>query len=363
MPEGERSEAPTPRWLQEIRKRGDVVRSSEFNTAVGLLAGAVTLRFIGPMVFEKMRLTLEATLLHPTAFAFDPDSIRFVGLDQTIAAAMTIVPLMLVVMVAGIASNLIQVGMMFNPSLAAPRPSRINPISGFKRLFSAQGLVELAKAGVKLLIIGGVIYQALQEQQGAILMLLRRDLLGGTAWLADLSADIMVRVGAVFLVLAGADYIFQRWQFMKNARMTKEQLKEELRSTEGSPEMRARMRQYARTLAMSRMMRDVPTADVIITNPTHLAVAIKYEMGSRAPKVIAKGPNLLAERIKQIARDKSIPIIENRPLAQALYQAVEVGAEVPAQLYQVVAEVLAFVYRLRAPRTFAAAARGLGGLA
>jgi flagellar biosynthesis protein FlhB len=348
---GERTEAPTPRRLQELKHQGSVIRSTDFNTAVSLLAGAVALRFIGPSVVEKMQELLKAAIEHPGSMMMDPDSVRFFALDTGLAAGLTIVPLLLAVIIAGVCTNWIQVGTMFNVSAAAPKFNRINPISGFQRLLSMQGMVEMGKSCAKLLIAGGVIYSTVQDQQGAIVLLVSRDLMSAASWLADLSVDVMIRVGVVFLVISAADYVFQRHQFMKNAKMTKEQVKEEMKSSEGSPEMKARMRQVARSLTMNRMMSDAATADVIITNPTHLAVAIKYEMGSRAPKVVAKGPNLIAERIKQIARDKSIPIIENRPLAQALYKAVEVGDEVPAQLYQVVAEILAFIYRLRAPRT------------
>ncbi|MBI4214332.1 MAG: flagellar biosynthesis protein FlhB [Chloroflexi bacterium] len=351
MPEGgERTEAPTPRWLQQIRHRGDVARSTEVTTAVGLLAAALTLRVVGPTIVDGLEEILKTALLHPNAFSTDPDAVRFLSIDLVLKGTMGMAPLLLAIMVAGIFSNLIQVGGMFTPSHIAPKYSRVDPLAGLRRLFSLQGLVELGKSAIKLIVIAAVIYQTISGEQGRLLMLLRGDVVGGFAWFADLSADVMVRVGVVFLVLSGADYLFQRWQFMRQAKMTREQLKEEMRSTEGSPEMRQRMRQAARTLAMSRMMQAVPTADVVITNPTHLAVAIKYEMGSRAPKVIAKGPNLLAERIKQIARNAGVPIVENRPLAQALYKAADVGAEIPAALYQVVAEILAFVYRLRAPR-------------
>jgi flagellar biosynthetic protein FlhB len=350
MAEGERTEAPTPRRLQELKSQGSVVRSTELNTALGLLAGAVTLRFAGPTIFETLRSSLKTTLLHPASFVAEPEELRVLWFEMAMDVVSLVIPIMLAVMVAGVFSNLIQVGPTLNASLAGPKLSRVNPLSGFKRVFGMQGLSELVKSLLKLLVIGAVIYHALEGEQGTVLMLLRRDIVGASTWLAAMSADIMVRVGAAFLILAGLDYLYQRWQFMRNAKMTREQLKEELRSTEGSPEVRARMRQYARTLAMGRMMKAVPTADVIITNPTHLAVAIKYEMGSRAPKVVAKGPNLLAEKIKSIARESGIPIIENRPLAQALYKAVDVGGEIPAALYQVVAEVLAFVYRTRMPR-------------
>lgn len=350
MPEGDRSEAPTARRLQDLRQKGEVVRSNEFNVAVALLTGTVALRLIVPGVVEQIEMLLRSTLLSPTRTPLDVDSARFFAIDVLMRAMTPMAPLFLAIVIAAVLSNLIQVGPLATPSAVAPKFSRMDPIAGFKRIFSLSGFVELGKAGLKLIVIAAVIYHTLSGQMDTMLMLARRDAFGGVAWLTELASDVMLRVGVVFLLLAGADYLFQRWQYMRRARMTKEEVKEELRSTEGSPEMRNRLRNYARSVAMSRMMLDVPTADVVITNPTHIAIALKYDVGTQAPRVIAKGERLIAERIKQIARTANIPIIENKPLAQALFRAVEVGDEIPSAFYQVVAEVLAFVYRLRVPR-------------
>lgn len=350
MADGERTEAPTPRWLGRLRNQGNVARSTEVPIAITLLVGALTLRLLVPMTVDSLTNLLRVSLLHPSTLSTDLDALRFEALDLMLRAGLLVAPLFLAVMVSGVISNLIQVGGMFTPSIVLPQTSRINPLAGLKRIFSLQGLAEFAKSVAKLTVIGAVVYQALSSQQGTIIMLLRTDLMSGAAWTVALGADLMLRVAVAFMVLAAGDYLFQRWQFSRRSKMTKEEAKEEMRSTEGSPEIRQRMRQFARTLALRRMMTSVPSADVVITNPTHLAIALKYEMGSRAPRVLAKGERLIAERIKELARAANVPIIENKPLAQALFRAVEVGSEIPAAFYQVVAELLAYVYRLRGPR-------------
>lgn len=346
---GERTEAPTPRWIDRLRHQGNLARSSEVSIAVSLLAAAATLRVFGPTMIQTLEDMLRVSLLHPSAVAGNIEALRFQAIEVTLRTGIILAPLFLVIMVSGVVSNLVQVGGLFTPSVILPQASRISPLAGFKRLISLQGLAELGKALAKLVIIGVVVYQALSTQQQAILMLLRQDLMSGAAWTAALASELTLRVAVVFLVLAAGDYLFQRWQFSRRSKMTREEAKEEMRSTEGSPEIKQRMRQYARTLALRRMMRAVPSADVVITNPTHIAIALKYEVGSRAPRVLAKGERLIAERIKEIARSAGVPLVENKPLAQALFRAADIGAEIPAAFYQVVAEILAYVYRLRGP--------------
>ncbi|HEY3117827.1 MAG TPA: flagellar biosynthesis protein FlhB [Chloroflexota bacterium] len=350
MADGERSEAPTPRHLDRLRHQGNLPRSQEIPVAVSLLAGAITLRLSGPQIVDSLTNTLRTSLLHPASVSTDLDALRFQLTDLALHAALLLAPLFLVAMVVGVVSNLVQVGALFTPNAIMPQASRMSPIAGIKRLVSIMGLVEFAKSVVKLVVITAVVYQALSTQQETILTLLRTDLMSGMSWTVALAADLMMRVAVAFLFLAAADYVFQRWQFTRRSKMTKEETKEELKSTEGSPEIKRRMRQYARTLALRRMMQSVPSADVVITNPTHLAIALKYELGSRAPRVLAKGERLIAERIKELARSAGIPIVENKPLAQALYRSVDVGGEIPGAFYQVVAELLAYVYRLKGPR-------------
>jgi flagellar biosynthetic protein FlhB len=251
-------------------------------------------------------------------------------------------------MFVGVASNLAQVGFLLTLTPLKPDFSRVNPLEGFKRLFSRRSLVELVKSLAKLTIIGFVIYRVLS---GRVEMLMALPLI---PWPASIFLvmgavfDAGIWAAAVLLGLALVDYGYQRFAFEQQIRMSREEIKEEFKQTEGNPVIRQRVRQLQRAVAQRRMMQAVPKADVVITNPTHYAVALQYDAKSmRAPRVVAKGQDLIAQQIRRIAQEHDVPLMENKPLAQALYKACEVGAEIPGDLYAAVAELLAFVYRLR----------------
>jgi flagellar biosynthesis protein FlhB len=227
---------------------------------------------------------------------------------------------------------------------------RLNPIDGFKRIFSSQGLIEFGRALLKLVVIGYVVYTYLRDQSNAILQTGTMDLASGVASWVSMSINMIIKVGSIYTVLAVADYAFQRWRFMRQLRMTKEEIKEEFKRSEGDPFLRGRIRAQQRKIARSRMMSNVHKAKVVITNPTHFAVALDYEATSmRAPRVLAKGAFHVAQRIVDLARENNIPVVQNVPLARALYKAVEVDHEIPPEMYLAVAEVLAYVYKIRKP--------------
>lgn len=248
----------------------------------------------------------------------------------------------------GVASSLLQTGFVFATQPLTPDLSRLNPLAGLRRLVSLRSLVEMVKAGLKLVVVGWVAFVVLRDRATDMMGLLGGDLRATAAVPFWAVFDLALRVGLIFLALAVFDFVYQRWEQEKRLRMTREELREELKRTEGDPLIRSRIRQRQRALASRRMMAAVPRATVVIINPVHVAVALEYRPEvMAAPRVTAKGQRLIAERIKEIAREYKVPIVENPPLAQALFQAVEIGQAIPGALYQAVAEVLAFIYRLR----------------
>jgi flagellar biosynthetic protein FlhB len=224
---------------------------------------------------------------------------------------------------------------------------RLNPLEGFKRIFSKHGLIELLRSLLKLGLVSWVAYGFLRTNADQLILLLQHDLTTSVSKFVGLAISLTIRVGGMYLILAAADYAYQRWELYKNLRMSKEEIKEENKRSEGDPMLKSRVRGMQRQMARGRMMANVPKATVVITNPTHLAVAIEYQDGMQAPKVLAKGPYRVAERIVKIAKEHHVPVIQNIPLARALYKTVEVGQEISPDLYLAIAEVLAYVYKLR----------------
>ena len=254
---------------------------------------------------------------------------------------------MLAIMIVGLAVNLFQVGLNFNTEAISFKPDKLNPINGFGRMFSKRSLVELIKSLLKILIIGYFLYRFLSRQLLAMPQFIYFDLATSLGQMSKIVFNMAFQVIGVIFLLGLMDYGYQKWQTTQDLKMTKQEVKDEMKQTEGDPQIKGKIRQKQRQMAMSRMMQEVPKADVIVTNPTHFAVALQYSKGMPAPRVAAKGQDLVARRIKDIAREAHVPIVENRPLARALYASTEVGDLVPAELYQAVAEVLAYVYRLK----------------
>jgi flagellar biosynthetic protein FlhB len=353
----ERTESATPRRREEVRRRGQTARSADVNAAVALLAGVLFLRNWGQnIVFWSVDLfrgtftTLEQPDITPEA--------AVQGLLMfTLFTATVLGPIFGVMIVAGIVANVAQVGFLFTMKPLAPDFSRINPLQGFKRLFSPRSLVELVKSIAKLIVIGYVLWRVLESQLLTVLALPQIAFPSAIDFSVALVFDVATWAGGVLLVLALIDYGYQRFSFERQIRMSRQEIRDELKQTEGNPVIRQRVRQLQRAVAQRRMMQAVPQADVVITNPTHLAIAIKYQSAAmRAPKVLAKGEGFIAEQIKRVAREHDVPTMENKPLAQALYRACEVGDEIPGDMYAAVAELLAFVYRLRRPVGSGAAA-------
>lgn len=343
----ERTESATPRRQDEVRRRGQVARSTEINSVAGLLVGFLFLRAWGGTIVGQVEQVMRATLgdLHQDELTVE--SAMQLGLTYAGFVMLLLAPVFAVMLLVGIVSNVAQVGLLFTMKPLVPDVSRINPLKGFGRLVSTRSLVELVKSLIKIAIVGFVIYRTIIDRIDVIVMLPRAELMPATGEILNLVFDLGIRSAGALLIIAVIDYGYQRYSFSQSIRMTKQEVREEMKQTEGNPQIKQRIRQLQRSIAQRRMMQAVPQADVVITNPTHIAVAIQYQPGSHAPMVVAKGQDFIAERIKQVAREAGVAIIENKPLARALNEQVDIGEEIPAELFQAVAEILAFIYRLR----------------
>jgi len=259
-----------------------------------------------------------------------------------------ILPILMVALVFGVVASYVQVGFLFSLEVIKPKFDKLSPISGFKRLFSMKSLVEMAKAIAKGLVLVYIIYDYLTDRLVMIIESFRLDIMQFVSLMWDFVVNITLRCSIFLLIVAFADLAFKRWQHNKDLKMSKKEIKDEYKQMEGDPMLKGKIREKQRSMAMSRMMQDVPDADVVITNPTHYAVAIVYNMNEGgSPKVSAKGQNLIAQNIKRIATENNVIIVENKPLARALFASAEVGDYIPVDLYQAVAEVLAYVYSIK----------------
>lgn len=345
----EKTEPATPHRREEARKKGQVARSTELNSFAVLFLGTLFLLFAAPSMTRDLALLLRELLGNvgaaPGSATQYVHTLTQIGLRVLVILA----PLFLMVMAVAIVVNGAQVGFRVAPEALQPKFEKFNMAKGFKRLFSRRSLVELIRDVLKLTIIGTVAWFAVRAEMDGFISLSESDtsaILSFTGWAVF---RVGVKIVIALLALALGDFAFQKWDFERSIRMTRHEIKEEFRQQEGSPQMRSRIRQVQRELARMRMAREVPKADVVITNPTTLACALKYDpetMG--APVLVAKGARLLAEKIKEIALAANVPVVENKPLARALYASVEIGSPIPADLYKAAAEVLAYVYRLRA---------------
>lgn len=343
----DKTEAPTPRRRHEARQEGQVARSVELGSALTLIAALVLMKASGPALLTH----LKAVAIHClTKFPSQDLTVGDVSSNLVrllLETGSAIAPLVLGVAVVGFAASALQVGLVFSGKALAFKGERLNPISGVARMFSVRSGVELLKSIAKILVVGYIVFCFLRDRYPEIQSLAGGDYLTSCSIIGGLTWGLLLRSAMALFVIAGLDYMFQRQQIEKQLRMTKQEVKEDYKRTEGDPMVKSRIRQKQREISKQRMMGEVPKADVVITNPTHYAVALRYDAeGGAAPVVLAKGQRLIAQRIKEIATEANVPIVENVQLARALYASVEIGQEIPAELYQAVAEVLAYVYRL-----------------
>lgn len=345
----DRSEQPTARRKHKARERGQVPRSKELQSAVVLLVTVLGLRSAGPWMLQRTEDRMQFAFRGLDARPLAADALRPLAIDWMWWMTVTLAPLFALVAVTVVASaGAMQGGFVFSPRLANPDLSRIDPLSGAKRLFSASTGFGLVRDLLKTAAVAWVCFAGMRAAVGMLTASLEyslTDLLMRANGLAD---SLSLRVAIVLLAAGLADYIYQRHQHSQQLLMSKQEVRDEMKDSEGDPAVKGRIRSRQRELARRRMMEAVPLADVVITNPTHYAVALKYEPGTMAaPRVVAKGQHLVAQRIKKIALEHDVPMMENQPLARALYRMAPVGAEIPSELYRAVAEVLGHVYRLK----------------
>jgi len=344
----DKTEAPTPRRLEEAREEGRIPRSIELNSAAILLLGPYLIKGPANSVFQWIKQDLSNTVIHLSTNELTGIAVR----DMVYRIALGVLPklglFLVAVFLTGFVITMVQTKFLWSSKRKKFDFSKVNPLEGFKRLFSAQGLVELAKALLKLGVIGMVAYSFLKSKVNEIAWMGNADLSTGIQSWIDLASTLAIRIGLTYLVIAIADYAYQRYRFMKSMKMSKEEVKEDFKRSEGDPFMRNRIRSQQRALARNRMMSNVPKATVVITNPTHIAIAIEYNGANMsAPKVLAKGANLMAQRIVDVAREHNIPVVQNIPLARTIFKTVEVEQQIPPDLYIAVAEILAYIYRLK----------------
>jgi flagellar biosynthetic protein FlhB len=344
---GEKTEAPTPRRREEARKRGQVARSTDLSSAVILLGAMVVLGVLLPGIVERLGKLIRFCLGDAGHVHSARDSVLEVTAHGFGMVGVCVVPLMVTVAVLALLANVAQVGWVLTGQPLMPSLSKISPLNGLRRLFSARNLVRVVMSTGKIGLVGLVAYLTIRGQLGALVGSSHLDHCGILVLGGQMLLTLAIRLAVVLLILAILDYVWNRYKHEQDLRMTKEEVKEELRRMEGDPIVKQRRRRVQVQLALQRMGVEVPKSDVVITNPTEIAVAIRYDGETMtAPKVVAKGRGFLAQRIRELAIQHGVPILERPPLAQALYRAVEVGQEVPPQFYRAIAEILAYVYEL-----------------
>jgi flagellar biosynthetic protein FlhB len=344
----ERTESASPRRLEEARSKGNIPRSRELNTFAILIAGGAGLLMLGPK-FSTGLLDLTQHW-----FTFDRGSLEHTDqlwsgfMDTVVTVLMLFIPLMVVLIIAVLAAPMSIGGWLFSVEALQPDFGRLNPLKGITRMFSVTSLVELAKAVLKAIVVGSVGYWVVMSKQDEILSLAKEPITGSIPHMTHMLAWTFILITGAMAFIVALDVPFQLWEYYRKLRMTKEEVRREAKESDGDPMLKGRIRAMQREAARKRMMSEVPKADVIVTNPTHYAVALVYRQGEmRAPRVVAKGSYLLAQRIRELGEENNVPILEAPPLARALYKHAELDQEIPATLFSAVAEVLAYVYQLR----------------
>ncbi len=347
----EKTEQPTPKRLKEARDKGQIPRSRELNTMLLLVVSAGSLLLMGPNMMGELGELLAQGLRVERASAFDISAMMRIPAELVEQAFNILMPFFLLMVMFAIIAPLSLGGWTFSPQTIAPKLERISPLKGIKRVFSARGLMEMMKALAKFALVASVAIGLLWNLAGDFIGLSQEPVHQALAHMANLLGWSFLLLAAATILIAAIDVPFQLWYHNKQLRMTRQEVKDELKETEGRPEVRGKVRSLQREIAQRRMMAEVPKADVVVTNPTHFAVALSYDQDTmRAPKVVAKGRDLIAHQIRSIALESGVQIMPAPPLARALYHTTELDGEVPAELYIAVAQVLAYVYQLRIVR-------------
>lgn len=347
---GEKTEDATPKKLEDARKEGQVAKSQDISVAVLLLLMFVCFRVFGGYIVDRTLSLFKLYYGSIHDYAHDFTVMRSMNLLTLGGREILLIsgPILVLTVIAVIIVNVAQVKWKPTMKPLQPKFSKINPISGLKRMFSKDKIFDLLKSVAKLAVLFYVVYSSLKDEWGMVVNIYELELYPAVLLVVDTVINVGFKISIVFLILAAVDYYYQRRKFKNDMKMTKQEVKDEYKNTEGNPQIKGRIRSKMQEASRRRMMQSVPEADVVITNPTHLAVALKYDKElAEAPVVLAKGADFLAEKIKTAARENKVEIVENKPLARMLYYNVEIGDQIPPELYQMVAEVLAYVYGIQ----------------
>ena len=347
---GDKTEKATPKKRRDARERGQVLHSSEANIAFCCVAMFGLLLLIWPSftddLAEMYGQYLNADAILPMADSFTTNVLMGTFSKVVTTMLTLLLPIFAVAMIAGALINLLQVGFLFTTKTLSPKMERISPLKGFKRIFSARTFIELLKSLLKVIVLGYVLYTEYKKLLDKVPGLMGLNLYSAFLEIMNIAFSLALKMSLVLVVIAAADYLFQWWRYEKDLRMTKQEVKDEYKLTEGGPQIKGKIRQKQRQMSAMRMMGRVPDADVVITNPTHYAIALRYDdKQDEAPVVIAKGQDYIARKIKEVARENKIQVIENKPLAQSLYAMCEIDTAIPAEFYQAVADILVLVYK------------------
>ncbi|WP_208592517.1 flagellar biosynthesis protein FlhB [Gracilibacillus suaedae] len=345
---GEKTEKATPKKRQDARKKGQVAKSQDVNTAILLFFVFIILLVTGDNLKSTMSDMFSKSFTEYIHHDVTEEELFSMFLDVLSQISIAIAPIMLIAIVAGLASNFMQIGFLFTTEPLKMKLNKIDPIQGAKRIFSARALVELVKSLLKIVVVGVITFSIIWINRDEMMMLADKEVHGALAFFGQMTIQMGVAAAIGLLIISVIDYAYQKYDFEKQNRMSKNDVKDEHKNIEGDPLIRSKIKEKQRQMAMQRMMSEVPNADVVITNPTHYAIAIKYdERKADAPYVVAKGVDFVAMRIKDIARNHDVVMVENRPLARALYDQVEIDEIISEEFFQAVAEILAYVYRIQ----------------
>ncbi len=345
---GEKTEKATPKKRKDTRKKGQVAKSSDVNTAISLLVIFLSFIAIGPYMRDRLLSFIETFYTDLLTMKLSESNVHTLFISLLKDMGIILAPILLVALIAGVASNYLQVGFLFSAEAIQPKLEKLDPIKGFKRIYSMRAIVELIKSILKITVVGFAAFAVLWLHYGEILRLPLLTPAEVLSFVSKLTLWMGLSGAGALLILAGLDYLYQRFDYEKNIKMSKQDIKDEYKKSEGDPIIRSKIKQRQREMAMRRMMQEVPKADVIITNPTHYAIALKYDEGKmNAPYIVAKGVDHMALKIRKIAKEHDVMMVENRPLARALYDQVEIDQAVPEEFFKALAEILAYVYKTK----------------
>ncbi len=345
----EKTEPATPKKKEDSRKKGKVAKSIDLNSAVILLFGLFILYFSGSGIVEQIASTSRALFATAGSINLTANNFHKLFVESISSVLLSLAPLSLGLVIIGLTTSFTQVGFVISSEALKPNWQKLNPINGIKKVvFSSRALVELLKGLIKISLLGIIAFFALSDAMKEAMGLADADINSIVGFIGRTTLGISMTIGVAYVVIALADFLYQRYDYERELRMTKQEIKDENKQNEGDPLIKSRIRTIQRQIAYKRMMQEVPKADVVVTNPTHIAIALKYDVEKMAaPKVVAKGGELIAQKIRDLANENNVPVIEDKPLARLLYQSVDVGEQIPEKLFQAVAQLLALVYRMK----------------